>query len=377
MRASSWTIAGPALQPDGTIAHRRLTIADGFIQQIDRSEPVDSTVDDGAFIAPGLIDLQINGAFGFDFGSDPCSIKHVATQLPTTGVTAFTPTVITGSAAQRLKADHALEEPLNGAVPLGIHLEGPTISPAMRGTHSVDGIMSADDLANELRALRNVAIVTYAPELDPDFRLLDLLRSRGIVPALGHSAATYAQAAAAFNRGAGMATHLFNAMAGLHHREPGLVGAVLDHTDAVGSVIADGTHLHDATLRLLWRLLGPADRMLVVSDAIAAAGLGDGRYSLGDVAVEVVDGVAANDSGALAGSAVLLLDALAALAAAVERPLSQVWAAGSQVPAEVMSDSTRGVLRVGCRADLVVVTAAGDCLRTVIGGDVVHDASGA
>lgn len=369
MKAGSWSIAGPTLLPDGTVTHRRVIISDGLIEGVDDRSGGDVEPGGDFVTAPGLIDLQINGAFGHDFSSTPAAIATVAARLPEVGVTAFAPTIVTGPPAQRLAAARVFDEPMPGAVPVGLHLEGPVIAPAKRGTHDPAWALSAERFTKELADLDHVALVTFAPELDPDHRLLDAISGAGIVAAMGHSEATYEEATRALNAGATLGTHLFNATAPLHHREPGLVGAIIDHPSAFGSVIADRAHLHPAVLRSLRRLLG--DRLVLVSDAMAAAGLGDGPFDLGPVPVEVRDGTARNPSGDLAGSATMLIDALRELARTTGEPIWREWPAASRAPAAVLGDPSRGGIEPGRRADLTVVSPDGKCVLTVVGGEVV------
>ena len=232
-------------------------------------------------IFPGLIDLQINGAYGHDFTSDPFSIWQVGARLPEQGVTGFLPTIIT-SAPERIKealeAIHDRPAGYVGAEPLGLHLEGPFLSTSRPGVHDPELFQSPSlDLIEGWSSA--VSMVTLAPELPGAESLAKALIAKGIVVSAGHSAANYDEALAGFKWGIEAVTHLFNAMEPFSHREPGLVGAAFD-SKVVAGIICDGVHVHPATVRAAWSLLGP-NRLALVTDAIAATGLDDGSYHLG------------------------------------------------------------------------------------------------
>lgn len=358
----------------------RIEIADGRI--VRTGDPVgdaDIVVDDEYVIAPGLIDLQINGAFGHDFTEDPTSITDVSRRLPSTGVTAFLPTIVTSNPACAVEADEVLRSVQGtwpGAVPLGLHLEGPVISPDRRGTHPIEWI--EDDparFAAGLGSLPTTRLVTYAPECDPDGELADRLATLGIVAAIGHSDATFAEARAAIDDGAALVTHLFNGMAPLHHRSPGIIGAALTHPHVAIGLIADGVHVAPAVIDIAWQLTGPG-RAVVVSDAIAAMGLGDGTFALGSVEVVVVDGVARNRSGGLAGSACPLLGGLRNLVEWGTADIGHAIQAGSRTPARALGLTDRGAIEPRHVADLVIVSDDMTCVATMVAGRLAHDQLG-
>jgi N-acetylglucosamine-6-phosphate deacetylase len=236
---------------------------------------------------------------------------------------------------------------------LGVHLEGPFLSPRRLGVHDAAARREPDpELAERLLAAGPVAYMTLAPELDGALELIDLLHARGVVVSCGHSNATAAEATLAFDRGVGTVTHLFNAMRPLSHRDPGIVGAALARDDVVVQVILDGHHLADETARVVWQAAG--GRVALATDAIAAAGVGDGRATLGVLEVEVRDGIARRGDGVLAGSVLTMLQAVRNLHA-LGAPLVDAVAAATSVPARAARRDDVGVLRVGGRADLVVL----------------------
>ncbi|MGH7357484.1 MAG: amidohydrolase family protein [Candidatus Rokuibacteriota bacterium] len=209
----------------------------------------------GLLVVPGFVDVQINGAFGNDFTADPGSIWRVGARLPASGVTAFLPTLVSPRAGEVEAAIDVLAagppSGYAGAAPLGLHCEGPMLSPRRRGVHRASRLRAPS--AAVIRGWsrdRGIALVTLAPELRGASAVTRTLLRRGVIVAAGHSDATYEQATRAFARGIGAGTHLFNAMSGLHHRSPGLAGALLAAGDVPAGLIADGIHVHAAAVEL-------------------------------------------------------------------------------------------------------------------------------
>ena len=317
--------------------------------------------------APGFVDLQVNGFGGVDFLSADRSAYHRAGEaLLRTGVTAFQPTFIT-SPEDELEA--ALREiPDDGGSPriLGAHLEGPFIAADRLGTHPSESRRDPDTaLLERLLAAGPVAHVTLAPELPGALELVDLLRSRGVTVAYGHSSATADEARRGFERGGRTVTHLFNAMRPFEPREPGLAGAALVCADVLVQVILDGVHLAEDTARLVWQ--AAPGRVALVSDAIAGAGVGDGRFSLGGIPVEVRDGIARREDGVLAGSTLTMIEAVRNLVT-LGAPLAGALAAASEVPARIAGRPELGTLEPGATADLVVLDDRLEVERVLVGG---------
>jgi N-acetylglucosamine-6-phosphate deacetylase len=226
--------------------------------------------------SPGFVDLQVNGFAGVDFlGTDADGFAAAGEALLETGVTAYLPTLITSEEADLVAALASVPDAVPGPRILGVHLEGPFLSPARLGTHRRDSRRDPDpELLERLLAAGPVRLMTLAPELPGALGLIDLLHERRVVVSLGHTDATAVQAHAAFDRGVRAVTHVFNAMRPLAHRDPGVVGAALSRPDVVVQAIVDGVHLDPDIVRLLWR--AAAGRLSLVTDAIAGAGLGDG-----------------------------------------------------------------------------------------------------
>ena len=332
------------------------------------SEEVDVT---GLNLAPGLIDLQVNGAYGADFTSQPESIWQAGARLPEQGVTAFLPTIVTSPEATVEAAREALGQrpgDYRGAEPLGLHLEGPMISARRPGVHD-PALMRAPSasLIKGWSGKERVSMVTMAPELPGSQAVVETLVGSGVVVSAGHTAATLEEAAAAFDWGVTAVTHLFNAMEPFDHRAPGLIGAVVRDSRAIAGIIADGIHLDPVTVLATWKWLGPS-RLALVTDAMAAAGLGDGDYDLGPASVKVRDGKATDATGRLAGSTLTMDLAVRNLVRFAGCSMGEALAAASSVPADLLGVADRGHLRAGARADLVLFDDSMEVMATMVGG---------
>lgn len=319
---------------------------------------------------PGFVDLQVNGFAGVDFlGTDAEGFAAAGEALLETGVTAYLPTLITSEETDLLPAIASIPDRASGPKILGVHLEGPFLSPARLGTHRLAARRDPDPaLLGRLLDAGRVRLVTLAPELPGALDLVDLLHARGVVVSLGHTNATAAEAHAAFDRGVRAVTHVFNAMRPLAHRDPGIVGAALVRPDVVLQAIVDGVHLDPDIVRLLWRVA--AGRLSLVTDAIAGAGLGDGTYALGEIEIVVADDVVRSEDGMLAGSALTMIEAVRNLVA-VDVPLERALEAATSVPARVLGDPTVGRLAPGGPADVVVLDESLEVARTLVGGETL------
>jgi N-acetylglucosamine-6-phosphate deacetylase len=312
-------------------------------------------------IAPGLVDAQVNGAAGVDLTSQPERIADVAAALPRHGVTAFVPTVISsppGTVERLLVASAGTAR--NPATPstsaarvLGVHAEGPFLATSRRGAHPAAHLRQPDTrLIARWSRQAGVLAVTVAPELAGASELIAELTGRGIGVWLGHTQASYPEVRAAIAAGARAATHLHNAMPGMSHRDPGLVGAVLGDGDLIAGVVVDGHHVHPATVRATWRALG-CERFMLISDTTAALDLPDGPTNLGEQAVVVINGVVrlAVHPATLAGSAVGLEQCVRNLVAMTGCPLQDALVAASLTPATLLGIDDVGHLDIGARAD--------------------------
>ncbi len=320
---------------------------------------------------PGMVDLQVNGYAGVDvLRAEPGELLELGRALARDGVLAYQPTLISAPPETVRDALTAVGQAaaLGGSAAIvGAHLEGPFLSPARAGAHPPRWLRDPDVdlLASFLLCGCAVTTLTIAPELDGADEVIDAAVSKGLVVSLGHTDATSVQAAAAFDLGARSVTHLFNAMRRFGHRDPGTVGAALAREDVTVTVIADGAHVAPEALLTAWR--AARGRLVLVSDAIAAAGLGDGAFAIGDVEVEVVDGVSRTADGALAGAVRPLVWGLRTLVE-LGVPIVEAVATVTSTPAELVRRPDLGRLRVGARADLVVLDDAFALDRVLVGG---------
>jgi N-acetylglucosamine-6-phosphate deacetylase len=251
---------------------------------------------------------------------------------------------------------------------MGLHIEGPWISPEWRGAHDPEHLRLPDSkVAVEWADSRVVRMVTMAPELEGAFATAEALDSAGVVVSAGHSGARFEVAVEALRGPWSSVTHLFNQMSPFHHRAPGLVGAALLSNRPCG-VIADGIHVNRSAIELAWRILGP-ERMFLVTDAMAATGMEPGNYRLGGMTVEVGETARVGDD-VLAGSTITMDKSVATLEQSVLAPASDC---ASRIPAAVLAMQDRGRLEPGLRADMVVVSRPAIVMATWVGGVKVFD----
>jgi N-acetylglucosamine-6-phosphate deacetylase len=344
-----------------------ITIADRVLDGVDTTAPTfDAT---GLVAVPGFIDVQTNGGIGHDFTVDPSSIWAVGAWLPSTGVTAFCPTIITAPPGAIERAQRAIgsrPDGYVGAEPLGLHIEGPHISVAKHGTHSVELLQ---DPAEWSASTDHIAIVTIAPELPGALALIRDLVARGVVVSIGHSAASAEAATAALDAGATLGTHIFNAMPPISAREPGIAGVLLTDPRAYFNVIVDDFHLAPETLRLLWT--AGRERFVAITDAMAAAGMPDGTFAIGDIEVTMDNGAVRNRIGGLAGSSLTLDQGLRNIIDVTGASLAEASNAVSKHPADVLRIDDRGQLRPGAVGDVVLLDDL-QVVTTIIGGSIVH-----
>jgi N-acetylglucosamine-6-phosphate deacetylase len=355
----------------------------GHIQQISPSPhlslPEHTAVLDGHgfLVAPGFIDLQLNGGFGHDFTADPQTIWTVAAQLPQFGVTRFLPTIISAPMAVYKEAQAVLVAGapvgFEGARPLGLHFEGPFLNPGKKGAHNPDHLR-LPNLATivDWSPQNGVRLVTIAPELPGATVVISQLARRGVIVSAGHSLATVAEAQAGFEAGIRYGTHLFNAMPPLHHREPGLAGALLADEQTVVGLIADGVHIHPDLVRLVWQAVG-SERLNLVTDGMSALAMPPGPYMLADFTVQVTADQARLPDGTLAGSVLSLDTAVRNLIRFTGCTLPQAVATVSHTPANLLNLPT-GKIQVGYNADFVLLDSQLNVVKTIVAGKIVYDA---
>ena len=370
------TLVGRVLAPEDR-GVRLLTIQDGRVASLGdaRDAPADALGGPDGWIVPGLVDMQLNGAFGVDFTDPDADLAHAAKGLPATGVTAFLPTLVSSppDVSRRFLDNLASPLPDGAARVLGAHLEGPFLAPSRRGTHDPDALRAPD--LQELRRWLDAGglrMVTLAPELPGALELIAELSLRGVIAAIGHSDASWDEAAAAVQAGASVGTHLFNAMRPFHHRDPGIVGRLLA-TDVIATLIVDGIHVAPETIALVASIKAP-DELIFVTDGLAALGQPPGAYQLGGREV-ISDGTVARlADGTLSGSVVPMAPALGRLVAAGLAPSIAVRAASTTPAALLGMAEDHGRIEPGRVADLVLLDRDWNPTLTLVGGRVGYGA---
>jgi N-acetylglucosamine-6-phosphate deacetylase len=336
----------------------------------------------GCFVLPGFIDLHVHGAVGMDtMDASAAGLHSMAAFFARHGVTAFLPTTMTAASAPTLAAVRAVaaamtsqtEEPPHGARILGVHLEGPYISPRFPGAQPAGHIRPPDRHEFlELVAAGPVRMITLAPEVPGATALVQIAQEQKIITVLGHTNATYEECITAIHHGVSQATHTYNAMSGLHHRHPGALGAVLSHDQLYAQLIADTIHVHPAAMKILARCKG-IERTLLITDAMRATGLGPGHYDLGGQSVTVQGDECRLADGTLAGSILTMERALGHFMVATGLALAAAWPATSRSPAQALDLAhDHGALTPGYRADLVLLDAQLQVMATLVGGAVVY-----
>lgn len=380
-RIQEW-VGGRVVTPEGVLAPGWLHAADGRIVGVGAGEHPVLAADGeaerydlaGAWLLPGFVDLHMHGGGGHDVNDSPTELLQAVAFHARHGTTSTLVSLVTAPVEELVRQLEWIAD-LSGAGSgsharvLGAHLEGPFLSPHRCGAQNISHMRAPDrDLFASLLAAADGTLrtITLAPELPGALDILQDAVSAGVVAALGHSDATYAAASAAIDAGASLATHLFNGMRPLHHREPGLIGAALASGIAV-ELINDGIHVHPAITSLV---ACPAGRLALVTDAISAAGVGDGDYALGGQAVRVRDGRARlTSTGSLAGSTLTMDEAVRRAVQHSGMSVEGASAAASSTPARVLGVANKvGALSPGLAADLVVLDDELRVLDVVIAG---------
>ncbi len=370
-------VNGSVVTPAGVVADGYVLLDEGVVSAVGSGAPPEEarTIDAaGGWIAPGFIDLQINGGHGIDLTTQPERIDELGAFLVRYGVTAFVPTIITcppecrGTALEvwRARHDHA-----GAAVPLGVHFEGPMLSPVRRGAHPESLLVAASvDLVAGWGPSSGVVLATVAPELPGALAVIEELTGRGVVVSLGHTDASAEQFAAGLAAGATYVTHLFNAMRPFNHRDPGPIGATLADGTVVAGLICDGIHVDPVAVRMAWQALGSA-RLNLVTDAVEVLGLDPGGTSrIGSVDVTADAAGVRTADGVLAGSNLALDQAVRNLADFTGCPVVEALATVTSTPADLLHLADRGRLVVGGRADVTVLDSSLEVTATIVGGEL-------
>ena len=364
---------------DGSFADEPLYMENGrIVPPPAGNAPAESVDMGGAYLLPGLIDIHTHGCFGVDVNAaDREGYEKISRFAASQGTAGFLCSILTDTVEQterciRIAVD-AIERPLPGARLLGIHLEGPFLSPQFKGAMPEHLLRQGDaGLFRRYQELArgHVLYMTAAPEVPGVLPMIREIAGE-VTIAIGHSAATYDEACAAIQAGAKAATHTFNAMRPFHHHEPGIIGAVLE-SDIYCEAITDGLHLNPATLRLLLKVKG-WDRVAAITDSIMAAGLPDGQYKLGVNDVTVRNGDARLTHGdARAGSTLTQARSVKNLLAFTGKPLETIAGLLTKNPAALLGLTGQGSLAPGSYADITAVTREGDILATIVRGETVY-----
>ncbi|REL25571.1 N-acetylglucosamine-6-phosphate deacetylase [Thalassotalea euphylliae] len=362
----------------GILANHYLLIEQGKIAALESTVSQALPVFDlgDHHIMPGLLDLHIHGRDGCDImDAKLASITTISRSLAKHGVVGFLGTTVTSTWQNTLAAfrclGQAYQNQPDGALLLGAYNEGLFFTKDHKGAHDEQYFLplTQDNVDAIINAAQGaLKVVALAPELDNSSDIIRYLNSKGIRTMLGHTSANYQQTCDALHAGACGGVHVFNGMSGIHHREPGCAGAVLLNERAYVEVIADGVHLHPAILQLIYRLKG-AKNMGLISDCINAGGLTDGKYRLGMLDVDVTNGIARTNSGALAGSTLTLEKAVANLIKLADIPVLDAIHAASLRPAEFLGvDHELGSIKAGKRACLAIVDSDFNVQATLIDG---------
>lgn len=331
---------------------------------------------EGYYLVPGLIDLHTHGAVGHDFSDgDSEGIPKMAAYYAAHGITSFCATTMTlkeDTLAAAMQTIRAYQRGVQEARCVGIYLEGPFLSYEKRGAQAADNLHAPDiDMFFRLNEASGnmVKIVGVAPEVPGAIAFIKEAVKHCAV-SVAHTTADYAAASAAFAAGATQATHLFNGMNGLHHREPSVIGAAFDN-HAFAEIICDGIHVHPSAIRMAFQLFG--DKLMLISDSLRCAGLANGNYVLGGQAFTLKDGRATLADGTLAGSAIYLLKAVQNAIAFGIAPEKAI-AAASTVPAKAIGmDAAIGSIAVGKWADMLLLNSKFELKSTIINGRVIDN----
>lgn len=349
------------------------------IGQVDSATGCENTLDaQGRIIAPGFIDIHIQGAGGADIlDATPDALKAISQTCARFGTTGFLATTIFKPNQKNqhlsLTAQYVGRD-LGGANLLGIHLEGPFISPQKRGMVQPDCLSPPSlQLLDKIQDLTNgrLRMMTIAPELPDNLPIIQRLVKSNIIASFGHSNATYEQTLDGFEAGISHVTHLFNAMPSIHHRSPGPLIAIFQTKQVTAQLIADGVHIHPAVLKLTYQLLGP-NRIIPITDGMQAMGLGDGKFIYNGLEYESKNGTARYKDGTLIGTALGISQLLARLINFTDCPLDVAIKTVTENPAKLLGlEGKKGTIAPGKDADLVLLEPDCSVHTTIVAGKIV------
>jgi N-acetylglucosamine-6-phosphate deacetylase len=368
------TLSGEIARADGTLTRGQITFSDRIVEI--HAAPIRS--DD--YILPGFIDLQVNGSHGIDvMTAAPGALAVLTRHLAKEGTTAWLPTAVTaplerierahGVIAEAMAAQASDREVSEGAARiLGMHLEGPFISPQRLGAHPPLNLEPHGEALDRVAALAELKLLTLAPELPGALDAIGRMTGRGVAVSMGHTNATLEEARTGIDAGARMFTHLYNAMRPLGHRDPGAVAAALAPSAARPALIPDGVHVHPEMLRLAYRTRGAAGLILTTDKVVLAGTDPRAELAVGRARAKIDRGAARLLDGTLAGSIISMLDGVRLMVNEVGAPVGEaaVMAAGN--PAAVLGLGDRGRLELRARADLIVLSRGLELKAVFLGG---------
>ncbi|MFY9940319.1 MAG: N-acetylglucosamine-6-phosphate deacetylase [Silvibacterium sp.] len=369
------------ISPERSIANPVVVVEDGVITRMDSRASAELPTGEhlnfpGCTLVPAYFDVHIHGSAGHDvMEGTPEAFSTVGKFLAGHGVGAYLATTVTMPMDATLKSLAAMAgligRDIDGARPLGIHIEGPFLSPHKKGAHPARLLLTPSvELFDRMwqAAEGKIRLMTIAPELPNAEEVIAHATALGVRVSMGHSDADTAVARAGIRAGAVTATHTFNAMRQFDHRDPGLLGVVLTNDDLFAELICDGLHVHPIAVRIYWKSKGP-ERAMLITDAMTAAGMPDGNYKLGELDVRVVDGKCILDENTLAGSTLTLDRAVRNFAEFTGATIDDLSKLASRNPARMTGfEAEAGSLAIGRIADITVLSAKNEVVETILRG---------
>ncbi|MBQ2999826.1 MAG: N-acetylglucosamine-6-phosphate deacetylase [Clostridia bacterium] len=380
----TYIIHGKIMLPDAVVSGKSLVFDSdsGKIVGLVESVPADAKIIDanGNYVAPGLVDIHIHGCFGEDTSdAKPEGVKKMAYGVAQNGVTAFLPTTMTVAKDEIIAALNSVRslkeesKTWDGAEILGVHAEGPFINPSKKGAQAAENILVPDaDFIIEHSDI--IKLVTLAPEMDKDHQCIKKLAAESdVLVSMGHTDATFEEAMSAAKDGVNHATHLFNAMSALAHRNPGVVGAALASENVSVEVIADTFHINPGLYSIIAKVKG--DKMVLITDCTRAGGMPDGEYDLGGQPIFLKGIECRLADGTIAGSVLKLNSAVKNVLDYTNLPVNEVFKLASLNPANAIGCGDRlGSLEEGKDADIIITDANINIIRTIKKGKTIYEA---
>jgi N-acetylglucosamine-6-phosphate deacetylase len=362
-------LAGLIAKPDGSVVRGQVTFAD----RITALDPASDVGDD--YILPGFVDLQVNGSHGIDvMNASADELATLSRHLAREGTCAWMPTAVTAPIEKIAQVHDSIASAYknsrrdeSAAAILGMHLEGPFISPLRLGAHPTLNLEPRGDAFERVLAMSALRLITLAPELVGGLDAIRRLTARNVVVSIGHTNAALDEANAGIDAGARMFTHLFNAMRPLNHRDPGVIAAALAPSAAVAGIIPDSVHVHPAILRLAYAARGRSG-LILVTDKVALAQTSGVEKNVGRARATIRDGAARLDDGTLAGSIISMLDGVRVMVEKAGVTIGDVAVMAATNPARLIGANDRGQIQVGARADLILLSRTLELKSVFIAG---------